>query len=506
MFASTADVLRRRAALHPDRPAVTFDGRLRTYADLDARSNQVAQGLLAAGVRAGDRVAVLDRNRIEHTEVMFGATKIGATYLPINWRLAADEVAYVLANSRATVVFVGTDLLGLLDRVTTQPTVIDLDAEYPTWLDAQPATDPGFEPAATDIALQMYTSGTTGLPKGVLLSHGALCRAAALGAAWGMTQDTVALACMPLFHMSGTSWAFVCLFHGGHVVLLRDPDPGAVLHAVENDHVTHALLVPAVLQMLLAHPAVTATDFSSLKRMVYGGSPISADLLAEGMATLGCDFMQLYGLTESTGLGTVLEPADHLRDPRLLRSVGKPADGVELRLVDPATGRDVATGEVGEVWLRSRSIMSGYWQNQEASDDVLVAGGWLRTGDAGYLDEDGYLFLHDRVKDMIVSGGENVYPAEVERVLREHPGVADVAVVGVPDERWGETVKAVVVAAPGQAVNPRELIEFTRDRLAHYKCPTSVDFVTELPRNASGKVLKREVRDPYWQGQSRRVN
>jgi len=214
--------------------------------------------------------------------------------------------------------------------------------------------------------------------------------------------------------------------------------------------------------------------------------------------------MQLYGLTESTGLGTVLEPDDHLADPRLLRSVGKPAVGVELRVVDPATGTDATCGSVGEVWLRSGSIMSGYWADPEASEEVLVADGWLRTGDAGYLDAAGYLFLHDRVKDMIVSGGENVYPAEVERVLREHPAVADVAVIGVPDERWGETVKAVVVAA--QPIEATELIGFARDRLAHYKCPTSVDFLDALPRNASGKVLKREVREPYWEGHTRRVN
>ncbi|HVT65003.1 MAG TPA: long-chain-fatty-acid--CoA ligase [Mycobacteriales bacterium] len=506
MFTSTADVLRRRAQQHPDRVAISFEGDVRTYAQLDHRSNRLAHALAAAGAGRGDRVAVLDRNRLEHAEIMFGAAKLGATYLPINWRLAADEVAYVLANSGASVVLVGTDFHDLLARTTTRPRIIDLDTEYGELLDDQPATDPGFAPAPTDTALQMYTSGTTGLPKGVLLSHAALCRAAALGAAWGMAEDTVALACMPLFHMSGTSWSFVCLFHGGHVVLLRDPDPVGILRAISTERVSHALLVPAVMQMLLAHSDAATADFSSLRRMVYGGSPISPDLLAEGIKTLGCDFMQLYGLTESTGLGTVLDPQDHLRDERLLRSVGKPAEGVELRIVDPTTATDAAVGEVGEVWLRSGSIMTGYWQDPAASDEVLLAEGWLRTGDAGYLDADGFVFLHDRVKDMIVSGGENVYPAEVERVLGEHPAVADVAVIGVPDDRWGETVKAVVVLAPGKEVDSSTLIDFTRERLAHYKCPTSVDFVADLPRNASGKVLKRQVREPYWEGHTRRVN
>jgi long-chain acyl-CoA synthetase len=505
VFASTAEVLRQRAQQDPDRIAISFEDTSYTYEDLNTRSSRVANALAAAGVRSGDRVAVLDRNRLEHTEVMFGTAKLGATYLPINWRLAPDEVAYVLANSGASIVLIGSDLHGLLDRVTTQPRVIDLDAEYAGWLASQPTTDPGYEPTASDTALQMYTSGTTGLPKGVLLSHGALCRAAALGATWGMTADTVALACMPLFHMSGTSWSFVCLFHGGHVVLLRDPDPAEILRAVARERVSHALLVPAVLQMLLAHPGAATADFASLRRMVYGGSPIAPDLLAAGLTTLGCDFMQLYGLTESTGLGTVLDPADHLGDARLLRSVGKPADGVELRIVDPATATDAAVGEVGELWLRSGSIMTGYWQDSAATGEVLVGDGWLRTGDAGYLDADGYVFLHDRVKDMIVSGGENVYPAEVERVLREHPAVADVCVVGVPDERWGETVKAVAVPTPGHEIEPGTLIDFARNRLAHYKCPTSVDVVDALPRNASGKVLKRQVREPYWEGHARRV-
>lgn len=220
-FATTADVLRQRALLHPDRVAVTFDGAVRTYADLDARSNQVAQGLAAVGVRPGDRVAILDRNRLEHLEVMFGAAKVGATYLPVNWRLAADEVAFVLANSGATVLFVGAELLPLLDRVTSRPTVVVLDAEYARWLAAQPASDPDVELAGSDIALQMYTSGTTGLPKGVLLSHNNLCWGAAHGSTWGMDESSVSLTCMPLFHMSGTSWAFVGLFHGGRIVLLR---------------------------------------------------------------------------------------------------------------------------------------------------------------------------------------------------------------------------------------------------------------------------------------------
>jgi long-chain acyl-CoA synthetase len=256
--------------------------------------------------------------------------------------------------------------------------------------------------------------------------------------------------------------------------------------------------------MVLAAPGVDAADLSSLDLVVYGGSPISVELLRAGLATLGCRFMQLYGLTESTGLATILPPDEHEQGDRL-RSVGRPADGVELRVVDPDTGVDRPAGDVGEIWLRSAQIMAGYWRRAEETAEVLLTDGWLRTGDAAYVDADGYVFIHDRVKDMIVTGGENVYPAEVERALLAHPGVADVAVVGVPDDRWGETVKAVVVTLP-DAASPEELIAFAREHLAHYKCPTSVDLVTALPRNASGKVLKRELREAYWAGRSRRVH
>jgi long-chain acyl-CoA synthetase len=257
---------------------------------------------------------------------------------------------------------------------------------------------------------------------------------------------------------------------------------------VATEQVTHGLLVPAVLQMVLAHPDVSSTDFSSLQRLVYGGSPISPELLAQGMDALGCDFMQLYGLTESTGLGTVLEPDDHMHDPQLLRSVGKPAVGVELRVVDPDTRTDVVTGDVGEVWLRSGSIMSGYWRNPEATEEVLVADGWLRTGDAGFLDANGYLFLHDRVKDMIVSGGENIYPADVERMLERHPGIAQAAVVPVDDEIKGTKPVAFVIAKAGHAPSEDEIKQFALANAPAYQHPRSVWFIDELPLASTNKV------------------
>jgi long-chain acyl-CoA synthetase len=299
------------------------------------------------------------------------------------------------------------------------------------------------------------------------------------------------------------------LYQGGHVVLLADPDPVAILEAIAGYGVTETLFVPALIQFLLGHPAMGNADLSSLRTIYYGGSPITDETLRAALDRFGCGFVQLYGLTECGGLATHLPAKDH--DPggpraHLLRSIGVPAGPIEVRVVDTRTGTDVAPGDVGEIWVRSGGVMAGYWNQPDATAEVIDTDGWLRTGDAAYRDDEGYLYIYDRVKDMIVSGGENVFPAEVENVLHSHPAVGDVAVLGVPHQRWGETIKAVVVAAPGAEVVEDDLIAYARERLAHYKCPTSVDVVEALPRNATGKILKRELREPYWAGHQRRVH
>jgi long-chain acyl-CoA synthetase len=262
-----------------------------------------------------------------------------------------------------------------------------------------------------------------------------------------------------------------------------------------------------VIQFLLQMPNVATTDFSSLELIVYGASPISDTTLQSALETFQCDFAQVYGATETSGAITQLDPADHdpVNRPDLLRSCGKPYPWVEFRVVDSSTGSDAAVGEVGEFWTRSPQNMVGYWNNPEATAAAITPDGWFKTGDAGYVDAEGFLYIHDRVKDMIVTGGENVYPAEVENVLAKHPAVADVAVIGVPDERWGEAVKAVVVKVADGDVSADDLIAFSRDRVAGFKVPKSVDFVGELPRNPSGKLMKREIREPYWSGQARRI-
>jgi fatty-acyl-CoA synthase len=364
------------------------------------------------------------------------------------------------------------------------------------------------EPGQT--ALQLYSSGTTGLPKGVELTHGNLMAGMmdAVPAAIGYHgAPDVMLNALPTYHIAGVGVALLTACKGGMSVLYPDFDPARAIAAIAEHRITHSFLVPAMIQFMLQVPGADKADYSSLKGISYGASPISEKVLIEAMRTFKCNFMQVYGLTETTGAVTALPPEDH--DPEgpkkhLLRSAGKPIDGVELRVVDPATGHDCAEGEVGEVWIRTAQNMKGYWANPKATGQAFVDR-WFRSGDAGYLRE-GYVYMHDRIKDMILSGGENIYPAEVENVLMQHPAVADGAVIGVPDEQWGEAVKACVVLKTDCAAGEKQIIDFMRERIAHYKCPKSVDFLEAIPRNPTGKILKRVLREPYWKGKDRRVN
>ena len=401
----------------------------------------------------------------------------------------------------------------MVDCVSTW---VPLD-QFAQWRDqdapAEPS-DPGFEPGPDDVVTQLYTSGTTGLPKGAMISGRNLsCILTEADQVFHIGADTVSLVAMPLFHIGGTGWALCGMSRGGHSIILRDMDPAGALRLIEEHRITEMFVVPAVLMFVLATPELAATDVSSLRTVFYGASPISEDVLVRSMSALGCQFAQVYGLTETSGAITSLMPTDHDPDgPRahLLRSAGRPFDHVEMRIVDTASGETLPVGEVGEVWTRSDQNMLGYWNKPTETAAALSDDGWFRTGDAGWMDDEGYLFLHDRIKDMIVSGGENIYPAEVENALLAHPAVADAAVIGVPDDKWGETVKAVVVRSPDASEDDEglalDIIAATRSRLAHYKCPTSVDFVGALPRNPSGKVLKRELRQPYWADRERNIH
>ena len=520
---SFCDIVREHARDRGDTAAFTYGEETITFAALEDGANRAANGLRALGVKPGERVAFLGKNHPLYFEALLGAARIGAVMTPVNWRLAPPEVAYILANSEARVVFVGAGFSEVLAQARAEAPkvahVIGIDApdltadDYRTWRGGFPATPPAHRIRPGDDALQLYTSGTTGRPKGAVMTHGSILssrdasgREGALRAWQEPVPGDVTLLAMPCFHISGTGTGIGTMVAGTNAIVLPEYDPARALDLIANYNISKIFLVPAAIRILLDHPRVGEVDFSRLKYVTYGASPIPLDLMREAMRVLGCGFVQMYGMTETSGTIVALDPEDHVPEgsPRM-RSVGKPLAGVEIKVIDEA-GHEVPTGTVGEIATRSSKNMRGYWNNPEATAATIDAEGWLRTGDAGYLDADGYLYIHDRVKDMIISGGENVYPAEVENALYSHPKVADVAVIGVPDAKWGEAVKACVVVKAGEELGEAELIAHARERIAGYKCPKSIDFVAALPRNPSGKILRRELRAPYWVGKDRAVN
>jgi long-chain acyl-CoA synthetase len=516
---SVVDIIRVHGSELADRVAYIDGDRRMTWAEGYERACRMANLLAAHGVGAEDRVAFLEKNSIEHFDVFYGCALLNAVAVDVNWRLAAPEVEFIVNDAKAKVLVVGADFVPVLDAIGGNlPTVgkilvINGDGrfdDYATELAAQPSTDPGVQQGPDDVAFQLYSSGTTGRPKGVMLTNsnffGLLPLAREM---WELDESSVNLAAMPLFHIGGGGWATAGQYVGAATVILRDLDPSALVRMIPELGITHGFVVPAVLQFMLMVPGIQDADFSSLRVLVYGASPISEEVLAQSVTTFGCKFWQAYGLTETTGAVVNLAPEDHdVAGPNRhrLRSCGLPGPGVGLKIVDPDTGGECPQGEVGEIWLSGPQIMKGYWNMPEETAKSINAEGWFRSGDAGYVDADGYVYIHDRVKDMIVSGGENVYPAEVENVLMSHPAIADVAVIGVPHDRWGETAKAMVVKKPDVEVTEQEIIDYARERLAKFKCPTSVDWLEALPRNPTGKILKKDLRAPYWEGRSRNVN
>lgn len=509
-----ADLPRVHANLNGERPAIELEGRRLTYAELARRAAQTAGLLQQAGVKPGDRIAWLGRSHEAFFEIFFGAAQARVALAPINARLAIPEIAFILKDSGADLFFVTPEFFDAALQVTAQVDrpirVIGVGGGapgieiYEALRDAAPAPAPR-TPVESDDVLQLYTSGTTGLPKGVRLNnrnYGAFLRLRTEVEGFNYGPDDTVLIVMPLFHVAGTNISFSGLAAGGRVILMPEFKPAEVLRLIEEERVAHVFLVPAMINMLLQTPQIAETDLSSLKSIAYGASPIGEAVLAQAKARFGCGFIQFYGMTETTGAGTYLPPEAHAGE--LLRSCGQAWPEHEVRIIGE-DGAEAALGEIGEIAIKSDMVMAGYWNRPEATAETITPEGWLRTGDAGFRDERGFFFVHDRVKDMIVSGGENVYPAEVENAVMGCPGVADVAVIGVPDERWGEAVKAIVVKAAGAEPTEAEIIAWARARIAAYKAPKSVDFIEVLPRNASGKVLRRELRKPYWEGRDRMV-
>ncbi len=521
-MATLGDIARFHGRTRPHQIALAFEGRLTAYADLDRRTNQIANALGGAGVGRGNCVAYLGKNSDLYFELLLGANKAGAFVAPIGWRLSAPEVAYILADSQARLVFVGPEVMEVaraaLAELAAPPPLIAMESNAPdlvafeAWRDAAEAGDPGVAVETHDTALLLYTSGTTGKPKGVMLTNTNIMRSraslalAAMG--WNEWDESeVSLAAMPVAHIGGSGWGLVGLLNGVKTVVAREFNPMEALELIERERIAKMFMVPAALQFVIRQPRAREIDYSSLKYILYGASPMPVDLLRECMDVFGCQFCQQYGMTETTGTIVYLPPEDH--DPKgntRMRGAGLPMPGVELCILD-AEGNRLGPNQVGEIATRSQANMKGYWRNETATASAVNTDGWLRTGDAGYLDEDGYLYIQDRIKDMICSGAENIYPAEVENAIHGHPHVAEVAVIGVPDDVWGEAVKAIVVAKPGVTPDANDIIAFAKSRIAHFKAPKSVDFLDRpLPRNPSGKILRRELREPYWAGKERRVN
>jgi long-chain acyl-CoA synthetase len=501
------DAVRTAAVAFPDKAALVSEGHSLTFKDINFRMNRLANGLAALGVHPGERVAVLARNRPEAFEA-YGASKTGLIVLPLNWRLARDELLHPLTDGEPTVILVDPEFAGLIDEMRQRlPFVrfyIRFGSSSSGWIgyddllaQSSPA-EPIAQVISSDLLCLMYTSGTTGKPKGAMLTHGGLMRNCRAAADWmlGLRPSDVALAAMPLFHVGGMWYhLFPAFVSGCTTILVPEFSAGNILALMERYGVTYSHFVPTMISALVNHPVVTKTDLSKLRIVYYAASTMPVELLRKAMATFPhCEFMQGYGSTEA-GMVTALTAEDHRQavaeDDRKARlsSCGRPLH-CEVDILD------ADSAGIGEIVVRSDRTMAGYWRNPTASNAVMN-GGWLRTGDLGTLNKDGYLTIADRKHDMIVSGGENIYPREVEEALTQDPCVLEAAVFGLPDPHWVEKVAAAVVLRPGHSATPDEMRDRVRSRLAGYKCPKQIFVCDDLPKSGAGKVLKRQLRQIF---------
>ena len=498
------DIVRRNGLRFPEKPALVCNGAGLSWAELDRRVDKLGNAFLDAGLRSGDRVAVLLANCSEYFEIYFACARAGLIAVPINYRLLGHELAQIIGHAEPSLLIIDAEYVEQVRAIRDLPQkrwcisseAVEGYRQYRSIIEAAGATP--VAAGRNDTFAIFYTSGTTGLPKGALVSHENLeMNGYNQIIADKSNPEDINLLATPIYHMGAVFMAVTYMMLGCTHHILRKFEPGAWLGLLEQSRASVALLVPTMINAVLNAPDLEKHDLSSLRLVFYGGGPMPVSVLERAIDRLGCGFTQGYGLTETLE-ATFLVSEDHVvngtgKQTRRLASAGREAVGAEVRIIDEA-GNELPAGETGEILIKSRSVIAGYWNNPEETADV-IKDGWFHTGDLGYLDDERYLFVVDRKKDMVVSGGVNIYSKEIESVLYRHPAVLEAAVIGLPDEEWGEMVTAVIATKPGRDVTGRELIDYCSESMAGYKKPKKVLFLDELPKNPSGKILKRVLRE-----------
>jgi len=514
---NTTDFLSIATAICPDRVAIVFEEERYTFSQLDERVNRLANAFLKLGVKKDDRLAMLQVNCNQFVESYFAAAKLGAIYVPLNFRAKGNELTYMLNTAEANTLLVGERYIELVNslrsNLTSVRNFISIESRhddmlyYEDMIASSSADEVVTEINDDDTTILMYTAGTTGFPKGVMLSHNSF-------AVYVLENVTPAdpeleeknILTVPLYHVAGIQAMMAAVYGGRTLVMERQFDAKEWMELVENEKANRAMMVPTMLKQLMEHPDFAKHDLSSLKVITYGAAPMPLEVIKRALDVFpGVSFINAFGQTETASTITTLGPEDHIisgseeekeKKFKRLSSIGKPMSDVEMKIVDEAS-RELPVGQVGEIVARGPRVMTGYWQDKEKTEKTIDKEGWVHTGDMGYVDEDGYFYLAGRVTDMIIRGGENISPEEVEAVLRTHPKVEEAAVIGIPDEEWGEQPRAIVVLKQGETATAEDIIEHCRANLSSFKRPRSVVFTNELPRNPMGKVLKRVLREQY---------